>query len=183
MKLFVLGLTGLRSCGKDTVAEYLKKNYDFKVLVFSDDILVPILKKMGKPATRINLIELATEMREKNGTDILAKMLAKKIKKGFFVISGIRFQEEVEYFRKKFGKRFKLIAIECDARKRYERAVKRAQKGEEKLSFEQFLEYEKLPTEMCINKTMEQADFHIENNGTIKDLYAKIDDLIKRIKI
>jgi dephospho-CoA kinase len=182
MNLLVLGLTGLRSSGKDTVAQYLSKKYGFKTFVFTDHVLAPILRQRGMPITRENLVNLAMEMRAKDGTDILAKILSEKIHSGFFVISGIRFIQEVDYFRKRFGKNFRLVRVECEPEKRHERAVKRGEKGEHGLSYDHFIAKESLPTEKVIPETMAKADYFIENSGPMQDLYPKIDELIKRIK-
>ncbi|MEM5871654.1 MAG: AAA family ATPase [Candidatus Aenigmatarchaeota archaeon] len=187
MKFLVLGLTGKRGCGKDTMAEYLQKNYGFRILNFTNDVLGPILKEMGKEVTRENLIELALNLREKNGNDILAKMLSERIKenncKGFWVISGIRYLEEVEYFKKTFGENFKLVKIECNIKKRYERIKNRGTKGEDSMSYKEFLEIEKRPTEKSIEKVMKLAEFSLDNNKKFEDFYRAIDDLMEKIKI
>lgn len=43
MKFLVLGLTGKRGSGKDTMAEYLRKKYGFSVLTYTNDVLGPLL--------------------------------------------------------------------------------------------------------------------------------------------
>jgi dephospho-CoA kinase len=186
MKFLVLGLTGKRGCGKDTMAKYLRKKYGFRTLTFTDDVLAPLLKKMGKDVTRGNLIDLALEMRKQSGNDVLAKMLCKKIekkRKGFWAISGVRYPEEVECFKKHFDGNFKLVKIECETKKRYERVRKRATKGEKNLSFKEFLEIDKKATERPIENTMKLADFSIDNNTTFKAYYQKIDEVMRKLKI
>lgn len=78
MDLLVLGLTGKRGSGKDTMADYLKAEYGFEVLTYTNDVLAPILKKDGKDVTRENLITLALALRAKGGKHIITKLLCDK---------------------------------------------------------------------------------------------------------
>ncbi|RLI99576.1 MAG: hypothetical protein DRP03_03160 [Candidatus Aenigmatarchaeota archaeon] len=183
--MFILGITGRRGAGKDTIADYLAKKYGFKVMVYTDDVLAPILKRQGKEISRENLIRLAMSLRKKHGNDVVTRMLCKKITRdGNYVISGIRFPEEVEYFRKKFGNKFKLLAVICNTKKRYERIKKRGTKNEDKLSFKEFMEIEKKPTEApVIDRTIKMANYVIDNNNGIKELEKNIKALVKELKL
>ena len=182
MKFLVLGLTGKRGCGKDTVANYLREEHGFAVLTYTDHVLAPILEKRGKPVTRENLISLALELREKHGKDILTKMICGKIEKsGLWAVSGVRYPEEAERFRKEFGDDFRLLSIECSAEKRHERVKSRGTKGEGELTYKEFLRIDKRPTELPISETMKLADFTIENNGPFEDLYKQINNLMENL--
>ncbi len=182
--MLVIGLTGKRGTGKDTVAEYLARKYRFKVLTYTNDVLAPILKKQGKEILRKNLVELAMSMRKKHGTDILTKMLCDTVKEdGLYVISGVRFPEEVKHFKKRFGDSFKLIALVCNDKERYKRIKKRGTKGEGSLSFHEFLDMENLPTEAPIKNTMKLADVFVDNNRNFNELYASIDEMIKHFQL
>ncbi|UCC91879.1 MAG: AAA family ATPase [Candidatus Aenigmatarchaeota archaeon] len=184
MKFLVLGITGKRGSGKDTAAHYLRDKYGFRVLTYTDHVLAPILKKEGKPVTRKNLMNLALEMRGTKGRQILTELICRKIEsRGFWAVSGVRYPEEHDYFRGKFGKNFKLVNVECEARKRYERVRKRGTKGEAGITFGKFMEIEKKETEKVINKTIKLADFSVKNNGTIGDLHGKVDILVKKIRL
>ena len=184
MRFLVLGITGKRGSGKDTVAEYLKRKYGFHVLTYTEHVLSPILREQGKPVTRENLISLALEMRKKGGKHVLTKLICDKIgKEGHWAISGVRYPEEHEYFRKRFGRDFKLLDIVCDARKRYERILKRGTKGEGEMTFEEFMEIEKKETEKMIEQTEKLADFLLDNNGTMEELYENVDILAKKLGI
>lgn len=182
MKLLILGLTGKRGSGKDTVAEYLHDKCGFHVLTYTDDVLGPLLKKQGKEVERNNLIDLALKLREEQGKDILTKMIAEKVgKEGLWAISGVRYPEEDEYFRKFFGENYRLVNVSCDAEKRYERVVKRGTKGEGGMTLEQFKDIENRETEKVINETVELADFSIENNGSLEELRESIGNIAEKI--
>ncbi len=179
MKL--IGLVGQRLCGKNVFADHIRKKYSFSILDFTKDILAPILKKQYKPITRENLIGLAMSLREKYGIDYLARKLCEMMGEEKYVIAGIRFPEEVIYLKKQFGKDFILIGIECDVRIRYERAKKKKTKEDGNMTYLDFLDKEKLPTENIIPETMKLAKFTVTNEKTKEDLYAKINQLMEKI--
>lgn len=182
MKFLVLGLTGKRGCGKDTMASHLKSRYGFRVLTYTNDVLAPILKAKGKEVTRENLINLALELRKEYGKEILTQRICDLIKpSGLWAISGVRYPEEVAHLKKCFGGRFRLVYVGCGARKRYERVIKRGTKGEGRLTFAQFMAIEEKETEKVIGKTLKLADFSISNDGTISEFKRKIDALAGKL--
>ncbi|MBN2330779.1 MAG: AAA family ATPase [Candidatus Aenigmarchaeota archaeon] len=181
----IIGFTGKRGSGKDTASKFLETMYGFRMLDFTRDVLAPILANRGLPVTRENLIDIAMDGRKKSHNGVWADKLSVIIKRNSvhdFVISGIRFPEEVGVFRRNFGEGFRLVAIVCDDRHRYERVMKRGTKGEAGLSFDGFLQIEKRPTERVIAETMGIADFVIGNNGTIQDLYDGVSGILKILK-
>ena len=184
MKFLVIGVTGKRGSGKDTVAEYLKGKYGFHVLTYLDHVLAPVLKKEGKEITRENLINLALEMRKKKGNHILTELICEKIgKEGFWAISGIRYPEEYDHFKLHFGDNFKLVNVECGVEKRYERIIRRGTKGEGHLTFEEFMNIDERETESIINKTVEMSDFSVDNSSSVEELRRKVDGLAERLGI
>lgn len=179
----IIGLTGKRGTGKDTIANYLVEKHGFRMLDFTRDVLAPILEKEGKPVTRDNLIELAMEGRKKAHNGIWAEKLCDVIKDNEdYTISGIRFVEEVEVFKKRFGYDFVLFSVVADDNTRYERCRKRGTKGEGEMSFGQYMEREKRPTEVAILRTLELADYAIDNNGTPEQLFQEVGRIIKLLK-
>jgi len=185
MGLFVLGITGKRGSGKDTIAHYLSKKYGFRVLTFTDDVLGPMLKSMDKKVTRENLIELGMDMRKTfGGNSALVPTLCERIgREGLWVVSGVRFPEEVRYFRYNFGDNFKLVSVECTSKKRFERLKRRGTKGEKGMSYQKFMEIEKKPTEIHIERTMKMAKFVLNNNKTKNDFYKQIDRIYKKFNL
>lgn len=184
MRFLVLGITGKRGSGKDTAALHLRDKYGFHVLTYTDHVLAPILEKERKAVTRNNLMNLALEMRKSKGKHILTELICEKIESnGFWAVSGVRYPEEYEYFKKNFGGNFKLINMECDAEKRYERVRKRGTKGESDITFREFMEIENKETEKVINKTIKLAEFSVTNNGTIGELQERLDKLAEKLGI
>ena len=184
MKFLVLGLTGKRGSGKDTAAFHLRDKYGFQILTYTDHVLTPILEKKYKEVTRENLINLALEMRKEKGNHILTELICRKIgKEGFWVVSGVRYPEEYEYFKGQFLEGFKMINVGCEAKKRYERTKKRGTKGEADMTFKDFMDIEKKETEKVIDETITHAQFSVDNNGTIGELQKSLDKVVEKLGI
>jgi dephospho-CoA kinase len=180
MRNLVIGITGKRGSGKDTVANHLKRKYKFRVLIYTDDLLGPMLKVEGKDVTRDNLIKLATELRNEYGPAALTKMLCERIRaEGLWCISGVRLPEEAQYMKLNYPGNSRLMKVECDNKKRFSRIRSRGTKGEKAITYKQFLEVEKKPTESPIEKTMKLADFSVDNNGSERALQSQIDRVMK----
>lgn len=181
----VIGLTGTFSAGKDTVADYLKtKNFFFTSL---SDFIRLECEKRGIPKDRDTLQKTANQMRALNGNDFFAKLAIQKIKeqdsKKSLVVS-IRNIDELKKLRE--NPKFKLLAIDAPIELRYQRALLR-ESDKDKVSFEKFSEQKEkemdspLQNEMQMKTIIESADFKIENNGTIEELYKKIDNVLESL--
>ena len=173
--MIVIGVTGKRGSGKDTFARYLKENHGFTVLEFSKDGILPILVERSLEPTRENLIKIAMEARKEEGNDVFAKILCEKITKGDYCVTGMRFSEELEYMKDRFGEDFILVSIMCEPKKRYERITKRGDKGESRITFEEFLKVEEKVTEKAIDDIIGSADYFIDNNDTLDEFYSNVE--------
>ena len=177
MKL-VIGLAGRIGAGKGTVAEYLKKRYGAQQFVYSD-ILGDILKRLHTPVTRENLQMLGKGLRDTLGKDVLVEAMKGDLEQGkgeMRLVDGIRYVNEVEMIRT--FPNSALIFIDAPLEARYERAKKRAEKGEARLSLDEFKELEKAATEAEIEKVREMADFVVDNSGSVESLHKRIDELM-----
>lgn len=175
MKIF--GLTGTNCAGKGEAAAFFKKK---GFIYFSlSDLIRDKLQKEGLELTRNNLIKSGNRMREEGGSDILARMIMKKIKRPS-IIDSIRNPKEVEYLRR--NKDFKLLAIDAPVKTRYSRAKKRG-RNESASSLQEFKDKEaeektskekNQQLQNCIN----MADHILINNGSLDDLYRQIEELL-----
>jgi dephospho-CoA kinase len=173
----LIGLTGTNGSGKGEAAAYLKKK-GFQYFSLSD-LIREELKKRGKEPTRDNLIKTGNELREKFGPDRLARLIMKKVKDKA-VIDSIRNPKEVEYLRKQ--KNFIFLAIDAPVELRYERVKKRG-RGESASTFQEFVEKEKEEITgrekgQQLRKCMNMADFLIINDGSLEDLYHKLEEIL-----
>jgi len=180
MVKLILGLVADISAGKDTAARYLAEKYGFERHTLSD-ILRGEARVRGIEPTRGNLKKIATELRAKEGKLALIKRVVEKFKKDKIVVAGIREKEEIEFLKEKFPSKVKILHLTADPRIRFERIKARGRTGDPK-TFEEFLEQERKEwSEFDFKTLFKMADYKIENNGTIEDLYRHLDDLVKKI--
>lgn len=175
-KIKLIGLTGTNGAGKGEVAAYLKKKgYAYVSL---SDIIRDELKRRGLEPSRDNLIACGNELREKYGPDVLARRAAEKIT-GPTVIDSIRNSKEVEYLRS-LGN-FILIAVDAPVEIRFERAKKRG-RNESASTLEEFKQKEELEKSnqengQQLDACMKLADITIINDGTLEELWHKLEEL------
>lgn len=172
----VLILLGKARSGKDTVADFLAKKFGFKKFVFSS-VLEKELVKQGKKVSKKSMALLGDELRKKHGMGIVAKKLLKKVllkpeeKKIVFV--GARSVKEIELIKEKFP-HAKLVLIEAEEKERFERRSELDPDDLNEFSLRDKTDEEK----KGMNKVFLLADYKIENNGSVTDLFGKTRDLM-----
>lgn len=179
MEKEVIGIAGLARSGKDTAAKYLKREYGFKWLNFSD-ILVKEAKKRGKKPTKASLSRIGDKYREKHGKAGLAVEIMNKIENSGsleFVITGFRSPEEVEYIKKRVNK-FLMAEIKTKKELRW----KRREESDPNTKKEFFKRDEVDIKKKGLGEVLERADITIENNSNLKSLYRSLDELVKKFK-
>ena len=183
LKSIVFGLTGKNASGKGTVAEILKKkNFTYHSL---SDSLRDELKSLKKEETRENLIDIGNELREKGGPGVLAdKLMPKLNSENNHIVDSIRNPLEVISLRKEtLLRRFFLISVDANSKLRYDRLCSRGRIGDTD-SWEKFVEQEKKeennddPNKQQLSRTMEMADYSIDNSGTLEELEAQVNRII-----
>lgn len=190
----IIGVTGFIASGKDTVGEMLVKKGFAR---FScSEYLREVAKKRKKELTRDNLVEIGNELRKKHGSDFLAKVLVKKVKKMQndnpeinVVIESIRTVEEIKTFRKNLED-FVLVFVDADAKIRYKRAKDRLREKEHINSFKEFLasekremDDEKNSNKQQLHKCKELAEMVVGNNGSVEDLEKEVSSLLVKLQI
>ena len=186
LKSIVFGLTGKNASGKGTVAEILKKkNFTYHSL---SDSLRDELKSLKKEETRENLIDIGNKLREKGGPGVLAdKLMPKLNSENNHIVDSIRNPHEVISLRKEtLLRRFFLISVDANSRLRYDRLCSRGRIGDTD-SWEKFVEQEKKeennddPNKQQLSRTMEMADYSIDNSGTLEELEAQVNRIISSL--
>ncbi|HEX7586571.1 MAG TPA: hypothetical protein VF390_02980, partial [Patescibacteria group bacterium] len=113
--------------------------------------------------------------------DIMSKVIyndVKNDKQKIVVIDGVRRIMDIRYLKDLQG--FKLVYIEADMEKRYERIIKRRENTDDAIkTFEEFKHDHKQESESQIKDLKKHADFVVDNNRTTEELYAQIDAIIK----
>lgn len=183
--MMVIGITGTLGAGKGTVVDYLVKKKGFKHYSVSGYLKNILIKKHLEP-NRDNLRIVANEIREKYGPDYITKKLFIKAKKekGNSIIESIRNPKEAEFIKSQ--KNGYLFAVDANCKTRYLRIKKRASE-KDKVTLKEFKEQEKKelqsinPNAQNLPKCIELSDFKFDNNGTMNELYEKIETVLAKI--
>lgn len=155
------------------------------------DFISEALKLFHIPQNRKNIPWFITKIRKRFGKGVLARSVIWKIGEdgfSYYLLNGIRLKREVEILREKFGRRFKLVNLDCYDEKRFIRIKNREKKrklskDEVNMGLADFLKQEKrIVTEKEISAIQKGADFVIKNNGEKKELYRELNRIIKQLK-
>jgi dCMP deaminase len=180
----IIGLTGTLASGKGSICTFLKEKGFAHLSV--RDFLIEEIEKRNLLINRDSMVLVANQLREMNGSNYIVEKLyekAKEINKNC-IIESIRNPGEVKALKEKPN--FYLIAIDADPKLRYERAFTRKSETDNQ-TFEEFIIDEKRemestdPNKQNLSYCISKANYLIENNGSLEELYKKIDEISKKI--
>lgn len=184
MPQLILGLTGQLGSGKGYIASYLRDHYAAEVIKFSG-YLSKVLGVMALEQSRDNLIRVSEALRREFGEQTLSFAVARDAVSSsapLVVIDGIRRVEDVAALEPLPN--FVLVAVIASPEIRFARIGRRGEKTDEiGLSWEEFQAQEARSTEVTIPAVMQRASHRIENNGTLDELNAQIEGLLKKLKL
>jgi dephospho-CoA kinase len=179
MAKLILGIVGEMSSGKGAIAKHVVENYNAGSHKFSQ-ILRDILDRVYVEQSRENISALSLALRKNFGEDVLAKSMfhdAQNDEHDIVVIDGVRRLEDIVYLKEL--PEFKLIYIDANIEKRYERMVARGENvGDAEKTFAQFQREHELNADAYIQDLKNYASEIVDNNGTYADLYRQMDDII-----
>lgn len=185
----VIGLTGTIGSGKEVVRYILEKSFETISVRLSDLLDYSILKKKKMTITRNMQQDLGDQVRQKYGTHVLAKIAVEFMKRdgAVKIIDGIRNPGEVDYLHKQFGDEFILVAIDAPQEVRFKRVQERNRASDSK-TFEEFVKLDERdqgmnepPYGQQVKKCIEMADVILQNDGTMEEFQAKVEDFIKTL--
>jgi len=174
----VLGVTGPNAAGKGEVSAYLKTlGFDLHSL---SDIVREEAAARRLPPEREHLIRIGTLLREEGGLGVLAERLIPRLG-ARDVVDSIRNPAEVATLKQVPG--FVLVGVDAPAKLRFARSRLRARPGDPE-SFEEFMARERQensanPAGQQLRATFALADHVVENNGDLRDLHLRIDELLR----
>jgi len=184
MTKIIVGLTGEMASGKSTVAKYLEQNHKAQVYRFSD-ILRDSLKKIHRDNNREHLQTMSTMLRSTYGEDVLARAMAgdaQSEKNNIVAVDGVRRLGDIEHLKKLSG--FVLVYMETDIKKCHERIALRNENVDDKgKTFEEFKKDRAREAERQIVELKKFADFVINNDNSVDDLYQQIDKMISQKQV
>ncbi|MEM4261529.1 MAG: AAA family ATPase [Candidatus Diapherotrites archaeon] len=173
--MVIIVICGLARSGKDTAANFITTKFGFRKYSFSS-VLSEMLESKGVVPSKENLLLLGNELRQKHGMDVVARMLAEKISESDnFVLVGPRSFEEISFFKQKFSRsRFLVIRIVADSSRRF----KRKSNLDPKSFKDFFVRDENDINEKGLKEVIDSADFEVRNDGTKKEFFKKLNDLL-----
>lgn len=184
----IIGVAGTHGSGKDTLAAYLvSKGF---VHYSHSDVLREDLRERGIEVIRDNLQRYGNDLRAKEGHDILARRIQKKLVPGKnYVISSIRNAAEVDSWKKMKG--FVLVWVDAPADIRFKRSTSREGRNltesKNEQTMESFLAIEKKewdnddPNKQQLKRCKEMASKTIINDSTLENFHKKIASLLKGV--
>jgi dephospho-CoA kinase len=183
MSKIVLGFVGKLASGKAVCQKYISDKQNAGSAKFSTS-LRDILNRLYLPISRKNMQNLSLDLRTRFGGDILAKVIAEDVKNNpheIVVIDGVRRLNDISSL--KDLPNFHLISIDANPEIRYERMkLRNENEGDADKTFAEFEEDNKREAELQIPEVMAVANFHLDNDSTIEQLYTQVDKILEEIQ-
>ncbi len=182
----IVGITGSIGGGKGTVVDFLKDKKHF-THYSSSDHLISILESRNEAVDRDGMNRVANELRANNSAGVPAETYKKYLAEGEgrdVILESLHSVPEVDFIKSIGGV---VIGVTADPNIRFDRISKRGS-VKDNVSKEKFIAQQEREekgsnnsNESNIFDTLRQADYIIENNGTLEDLYTQIEEILKKI--
>lgn len=177
----ILGITGSFGAGKGAAVDYLTTEKNFHHYSASGFITDEI-KRRDLPVDRDSMILVANDLRAKHGPSYIIDSLYAQAEEtgGDSVIESLRAIAEVRRIKELGGL---VLGIDAPAELRYERAFSR-QSEKDNVPYEKWLAQEKAesnpddPTKQDIFGALKESDVVISNEGTMEELYSKLEQFL-----
>ena len=183
-----VGVVGQIAVGKGILVDYLIKKLGFVSFSLSSILHEELKKRNIKKFTRETLQNVGDELRDRYGTDILARRAIKKLlneNKNHVVIEGIRNTGEVEFLKK--NPNFVLIGVKANRKLRFKRLLSRAKPWDPK-NWTDFVRVDRRDLGIGQDKSGQQVgkclaycDYVLTNNKDTADFQRKVNNLVKKI--
>jgi dephospho-CoA kinase len=177
----VIGTIGQNGSGKDEVLKYLHRKY-FIPYISTGDMVREVAARKNILPTRENLGRLTESYFRQFGKGHFVTMAANKILRNQWHvtgISGIRSTEDIEVVKEIFGRGFILIHVYISDQKiRFRRMVERGSERDPR-TYEEFLKLDEAEErQFHISEAASQANYTVNNDGTVDDMELQIDELV-----
>jgi dephospho-CoA kinase len=182
MKKIILAVVGLMGAGKTETVEYLTKKTNLPEVYFGE-ITFDEMKRRGLKINEINERKTREEIRKKMGMGAYAILSIPKVrefyKKSSVFVESLYSWEEYLEMKKEFGNSFKVLAVLASPEIRAKRLCGRPYRPltKKEVISRDYTQIENLHQAGPIAR----ADFFVVNEGTKKDLYKQIDEIVKKL--
>ena len=180
----ILAIVGMSGSGKSVAVDHLiKKGYP---KVYFGGMILNEMERRGIEITPDNEKDFREMIRETEGKDWVVKQVIKEIKdlisagQKRIILDGVYSWTEYKILKKEFPKNLTFVAIMTNKAIRYERVAKRSVRplDGEAIRKRDVAEIENLEK----GGPIVASDYFVLNNGTIAELEAKLDDILKEIE-
>lgn len=171
----VVGLAGPVATGKTAAGTYIEKQ-GYQYVRYSQIIARELTGENGE-AGRDVLRREGWALYDSHGQYALNRRLAAAVASPRrVVVDGMRHNEDYTFWKEQAYRQFCLIYIDSEydfRRQRFER------RGDDSASYQDAVS---APVERHVEGLRERADFVIENNGSLEQLYREIDRILSKLK-
>jgi dephospho-CoA kinase len=172
----VVGITGRIGSGKTTVGKYLESHYGFQYLRYSA-VLAEWRAKDFQSKSRLQ--EVGWEvMAEGMQAELNQRLLRQIVPERDLAVDGLRHPLDYQTLDNSFSRWFRLLFIASPPHIRFARLNQRG-KYADMASFEAADSH---PVEQHIDSLQSKAAAVIQNESSLDDLYAAVDDTIFRFR-
>jgi len=171
-------ITGLPGSGKSTVAALLARR-SLPVVVMGDEVREEA-RRRGIPLDGPSLRRFMVEIRGEGGPGVVAELCMRRIDTlvpGPVVVDGLRSVEELEAFRRRYG-RTVLLEVRAPAELRLERMRGRAREDTPR-SLDSFLERDRAELAVGLGELLGRVDYVVVNDGTRDELGTRVEALLR----
>jgi len=183
----IIGIAGTIGSGKGTVVEYLRARGFAHYSV--SKLLGELVEKEGNPKTRDFLSPMATRLQNEYPGGAVEKTYREKFlieNPAHAILESIHRQTEADFLRSVGGK---IIGVDANLETRYKRTSLRNEGEKDHVTFEEFKKHAHVEDDgggdttrdNNIRAVLNSADAVISNNGTLEELHAQIDEVLKQI--
>ena len=180
----ILAIVGMSGSGKSVVVDYLTdKGYP---KVYFGGMILKEMEKRGIEITAENEKNFREMIREAEGKDWVVNQVIKEIKdliaagQKRIILDGVYSWTEYKILKKEFPKSLAFVAIVADKHLRYDRVAKRHIRP---LNATEIRERDRSEIEnLEKGGPIVASDYYILNNGTIEDVYVRVDEILKEVE-
>lgn len=176
----IIGISGPPCSGKDTIAEYICKKYEYNH-ISSGDLLRNEAERMGVPKDRDTLRKISIALQNKQGFGWLIESVLNDNDNTNVLFTGLRSVASVEAI---VGHNGKIIYVDSPLPDRYKRSILRGR--EDNASYGEFvvqdnIENSDLNNDRSLSAIKKMASFVINNSGTAEELFSNADRVMSEI--
>lgn len=174
----VIGFVGLPGSGKSTALEGITH---IGPIVTMGDVVRNEVRQRGQEINPVTLGNMAKELREKFGPDIIAKKCIELIKskeENVVFVDGIRSTHEVELFRQHW--KFPIIAILCEDSTRHSRLIERG-RADDSLNKDLINERDARELGFGVGNVIKCAEYQVENKSDKDVLKQQVIEIVNKI--